>query len=266
VTHPLDQLAPFTDGALAAPERAAVQEHVRSCTRCRAEVAAARGAREAVKAMPAPRAPDLASLFRPERILELAGHPAQRRPRWQRVVPALAAAAVVALVALALPRLGGPSDVAGTAADGVAESAGEAATALRLEIDDTNHDEASLQAAAGAFVTARSAAAAGAVDQGAGDQGAGDQGAGAAATPAAPQQTRFAGPGRTAKAVACLEQAFPEFPGEIVRVQQAAFRGIPAYIGFVLESPGAGTPPDTLSIWVAAVDDCSILTLVSARL
>ena len=83
---------------------------------------------------------------------------------------------------------------------------------------------------------------------------------------AVPDQARFAGPARSARAVACLERAFPGFPGRIVRLRRATFEGTPAFIADVLESPGADTAPDTLSIWVAAIEDCSILTLTSVRL
>jgi hypothetical protein len=50
-----------------------------------------------------------------------------------------------------------------------------------------------------------------------------------------------------------------------VQVKRASFEGEPAYLGYVLEGPGAGRPPEALSIWVAAIDDCSILTIASAR-
>ena len=43
VTHPLDQLAAFVDGTLATAERAVVDEHLRSCARCRGEVEAPPG-------------------------------------------------------------------------------------------------------------------------------------------------------------------------------------------------------------------------------
>jgi len=219
-------------------------------------VATARGARDAVRAMPVPAGPDLASMLTPARISELTT-PHARRPTWAKVAPAIAAAAVVALVAVALPRLGGsPGDAGTTTADEVAGSGAEAAPALRLEIADTDYDELALRAAVGAFVTSRDAEGA----------DVGDPAAGGATSQAVPRATRFAGPGRTEKAIACLHRAFRGFPGDIVRVQQAAFRGTTAYVGFVLEGPGAGTPPDTMSIWVAAVDDCSILTLTSARL
>ena len=78
-------------------------------------------------------------------------------------------------------------------------------------------------------------------------------------------QTRTAGPA-TARAVACLKQAFPGFPGEVVRVQQATFEGTPAFIAYVIESPGADTPANAISIWVADAVDCSVLSFTSARL
>ena len=174
-------------------------------------------------------------------------------------MPLLAAAAVVALVAVVIPRIGGSSDDAGTSADGVAESAIDEAGPLRLEVEATDYDESALQE--GALASA-AAVAAGQVETPA-DQG--EAGAEASSV-AVPDQARFAGPARSARAVACLERAFPGFPGRIVRLRRATFEGTPAFIADVLESPGADTAPDTLSIWVAAIEDCSILTLTSVRL
>jgi hypothetical protein len=260
VTHPLEHLAPYVDGALGTPERAAVDEHLRSCARCRGEVAAAGAAREAMRSMPEADAPDLASRFTPERIAALTVPRAAARSPWAKAVPALAAAAVIALVALVVPRLGTSSD------DG-ADSSGVEATAaaggpVRLQLDGIDYDVASLQDAATGF--AASLAAGSGPAEAAALDGSSASEATAAANP--DQQARFADRARSAKATRCLEHAFPGFPGEIVAARLATFEGTPAYLGFVLESPAAGMPPDTLSIWVAAVEDCSILSITSVRL
>lgn len=259
MTHPLEHLAPYVDGAIAPSEQAVVDEHLRSCARCRGEVAAARAAREALRASPEPAAPDLASLFTPERIAELTAPGTKGRAPWAKAAPALAAAAVVALVALAVPRLGTSSDDTVSGGIEAADTAVAPSGPVRLALDDTDYDVASLQEAATTYAASLTG---------------GDDAVAASATPAegatavAPpdEQLRFAGRARTAKATRCLRRAFPGFPGEIAAARLARFEGDPAYLGFVLESPGAGTPPDTLSIWVASADDCSILSITSARL
>ena len=72
MTHPLEHLAPYVDGTLAPSERAVVDEHVRSCARCRGELAAAQAAREELRSLPFPAGPDLAaSSFTPARFAQL---------------------------------------------------------------------------------------------------------------------------------------------------------------------------------------------------
>lgn len=260
MTHPLDQLAPFVDGTLDPAERVVVDEHLRSCDRCRSEVDAADAARTVLRAMPEPTSPDLAERFSPGRIQRLAAPPATSRGPWSKLAPLVAAAAVVALVALVVPRLGSDSNDGVVAAD--AEAGGDGAGALaRLELLDADLDEPALQEAATAFAAAYAQGRRVAAD-------AGQEAAGAAASaPAALSgQARTAGPARTARAVACLKQAFPGFPGEIVRVQQATFESTPAFIAYVIESPGADTPASAVSIWVADAADCSVLTFTSVRL
>jgi anti-sigma factor RsiW len=257
VTHPLEHLAPYVDGALAPGERATVDEHLGSCARCRGEVAADRAAREALRSLPEPAAPDLAARFTPERIASLSTPSPKARSPWAKAMPALAAAAVVALVALAVPRLGTSSDDAGSGGLEAADTAVAPSGPVRLALDGTDYDVTSLQEAATAYAATLTL----------GDDVAGAapaEGATAVATP--DEQVRFAGRARTAEATRCLRRAFPGFPGEIVAARLARFDGEPAYLGFVLESPGAGTPPDTLSVWVASTQDCSILSITSARL
>jgi Putative zinc-finger len=252
VTHPHDLLAAYVDASLEATERAHVEEHLRSCERCRREVAAALAARGALRSLPVPDAPDIASRFTPERVATIARPARAEADPWRRVVPALAAAAiVVGLIALAAPRLT-TSDGRGPSAEGAAETAADAGGGVRLELSGRDYDEAAIEDAAAAFASS---------------VGAGDAAAGTPQELAgAPEETsRLAGPGLSARAVACLEEAFPGHPGRLVRAERARFHGRPAYLGYVLEDGDAGRPANTVSIWVAAVEDCSILSLTSAR-
>jgi predicted anti-sigma-YlaC factor YlaD len=259
VTHPLEHLAPYVDGTLAPSERAVVDEHVRSCARCRGELAAAQAAREELRSLPFPAGPDLAaSSFTPARVAQLSRGVATRSP-WAKVAPALAAAAVVALAAIVVPRLGTSSDDAGSAGVEAADTALTPAGPVRLALDETDYDVASLQEVATGYAAAL-AAELGA--PAAGTTPAGEATAGALSD----EPLRYAGRARSAKATRCLRRAFPGFPGELVAARLAGFEGTPAYLGFVLERPSPALPPDTLSIWVASVRDCSILSITSADL
>ena len=118
MTHPLEQLAPYVDGSLTGPERLEVERHLASCAQCRSEVAVASEARAALRSMPEVEVPtDLGVPALEAMGTGEAHHPGP--PRWVRAMPFVAAAAVVALLAITLPRLGG-----GTAADsGAADQA-----------------------------------------------------------------------------------------------------------------------------------------------
>ncbi|MBA3764013.1 MAG: zf-HC2 domain-containing protein [Actinobacteria bacterium] len=260
MTHPLEQLACAVDGTLASADRAALDDHLRSCAACRAELEVATTARRSLAALPAPEAPDLAAGFTADRIASLtSATPASRSP-WSRLMPALAAAAVVALVAVAVPRLGSSSDEAPGAADHRAgvEAATVAEGPVRIQIDDTDYDVAAIEQLAAETTASLTAEAA--------EAGApAEAGTEAPIATSGPTEHRFA-PGRTRTAVACLRQAFSDYPGEIVQVRQAMFEGTPAFLGIVLERPQDGGPATLLSIWVTAIADCSILSLGSASL
>ena len=249
MTHPLEQLAPYVDGSLTGPERLEVERHLTSCAQCRSEVAVASEARAALRSMPEVEVPtDLGVPALEAMGTDEARHPGP--PRWVRAMPFVAAAAVVALLAITLPRLGG-----GTASDSAADGALPTAPDtrdLRLEIVSTDFDADSLQA------EAQTSAA-----RYAGDTS--DQEA-AAASPAAATEGKTAGSARSAEALRCLRTAFEGFPGDPVRLVEASFEGTPAYLAFVLEGPGADQPADQMTVWVAARDDCSIVSLTSVRL
>ena len=251
MTHPLEQLAPYVDGSLTGPERLEVERHLTSCAQCRSEVAVATEARAALRSMPDVEVPTDLGVPALETMEAREAHHQGSQP-WVRAMPFVAAAAVVALLAITVPRIGG-----GTAAD---DSAGvQAAPAvpdardLRLEIVSTDFDADSLQAeaqtSASRFADATS-----------------DQEGAAVASPAAATEGKTAGAAPSAKALRCLRNAFDGFPGDPVRLVEASFEGTPAYLAFVLEGPGADQPADQMTVWVAARDDCSIVSLTSVRL
>ncbi len=69
------------------------------------------------------------------------------------------------------------------------------------------------------------------------------------------------------EALGCIVRAFEEPPdGRLARLIAAEFEGRAAYIALYLEGPGAGRPADTAVAWVAAQDDCSILSVTQARI
>ena len=74
--------------------------------------------------------------------------------------------------------------------------------------------------------------------------------------------------GRFRRGATCVSQAFGSSsrPAGCARLIQARFEGRDAYIAVYLEGPGADEPPDTAVVWVAAKDDCSILSFASARI
>jgi hypothetical protein len=250
MTHPLDQLAPYVDGSLTGPERLEVERHLASCAQCRSEVAVATEARAALRLMPEVEVPTDLGVPALEAIGTRVTH--QGPPRWVRAMPFVAAAAVVALLAITLPRLGGGSAADSGTADQALPAAPDARD-LRLEVVSTDFDATSLQSEAQASATRYADATS-------------DQEAAALASPAAATEGKTVGAAPSAEALRCLRTAFDGFPGDPVRLVEASFEGTPAYLAFVLEGPGADQPADQMTVWVAARDDCSIVSLTSVRI
>ena len=260
MSHPDALLAEYVDGALAEGERAAVERHLGSCERCRDEVALARAVRTALASVPETPAPsDLGAAAVAEARRRAgsdpgAGAPAGR-PAWYRWAGAASGiAAALLVVALVLPHIGNAPATTAAAGDAVAPRAA-ASPATSVESQNVNYDLAGVESLAtssrgqeGAFF------------------GSNDQ---ATQVPVAASVT----PEKLisfADAVTCLDRAFTEPTGQqapegqLVRVIQARYRGVPAVLGVYLLSPGAGQPADIVRVLVASSRDCSILTSTQA--
>jgi anti-sigma factor RsiW len=238
--HPYELLADLLDGTLDEGDLAGVQAHLDTCSSCREDVAHATAGREAARSLPQATAPTELH----QRIVAAAGGhgaPGQGVPRWYRWAGVAAAAAVVVAIAIALPNVGGGgTDRANEAAQGPMMAGAEgqdAASGRQVEIRDVDYDAKGLEQLARA----------------------------AGSDPAAQVEANATTP--TDAAATCVSRAFDEQPvGRLARLIQARFEGRDAYIAIYLEGPGANEPPDTAVVWVAAKDDCSILSFASARI
>jgi anti-sigma factor RsiW len=243
MNHPSDLLADLVDGTLGADARARVEAHLSACATCREDVAAASGGREALRGLGA--VPPPADLG--DRIAAAAGgggDTATGPPRWYRWAGVAAAAALVAVIAFSLPDIGdgGSADRAGgfgSVGSAVGTTSAEQGVTLEVRPDVDYRQEDLARLAADAPV------------------------------PAAPEGHAVAADADEAfgTASACVTRAFAKQPsGRIVRLIRARFQGRPAYVAVYLEGPGAGQDPDTATVWVAALDDCSILSFAQARI
>lgn len=244
MNHPFELLADLLDGTLDEGDLAGVRAHLDSCPTCREDVALATAGRDAARSLPQAAAP--ADLHR--RVVAAAGGgkdvPGRGTPTWYRWAGVAAAAAVVVAIAIALPNVGGgdssgaPERAQGPMSAG-SEEAQDAGSVGQIEVQDANYDAKELEQLARATSSNSSAA----IESG--------------GAPTRDDPT----------AATCVSQAFDEQPaGRLARLIQARFEGRDAYIAVYLEGPGANEPPDTAVVWVAARDDCSILSFASARI
>jgi len=253
MTHPEELLAGYVDGALTEEERAEVDAHLASCQVCREEMELSTQAVAALAELPEQPVPlGVMNPVAAEIRRRTAG--AAPAPWWGRLQWAAglaAAAALVAVVAVALPRLGEQEEGASLRAEAggatPTESAPGADAALAgavfLEIQpETDYRAEDLEALAND--AARQA----------------DFGV------SAPSAATVAD-AKAEAAKACLAE-----PGgltesdRLVRLIRARFDGKPAYLGVYLESPGADQPPNRVVIWVVAANDCRILSFSSKPL
>jgi anti-sigma factor RsiW len=257
MTHPEELLAGYVDGSLRQAERATVDEHLTGCGLCRGEVQMAGQARAKLGALleqPAPAEISVAVTRALAQASPSAGAGSRVSVRY-RVVTVLAAAAVVALLAVALPHLGGSNRSTSQLAAGDAlapstkQTAPEQASAgtIRIEIQGIDYTAATAAKLAVRGPTAPVPVASGTANGGYSS---------AALGTASASQT----------ALSCLQKAFQGIPGTPIRLISASFQGQPAYIGVYTEGPGAGLAPDTVTVRVASASSCTILTFTSSKI
>jgi anti-sigma factor RsiW len=263
MTHPEELLAPYVDGTASPQEREAVDAHVSSCARCRAEIDAATVGRAALRGLPvvdapAGLAPELARGDEARPVRGTAGGaPGQtpgQTPSWYRWAGAASAAAMIALLlALVVPHLG--NDTEGSTRAGAPLAAATSGPMklvdghVALEIQSQNYADDSLKD----LLTAQAAAAPEATN------------ALASGVTSADVTTLKGTSRQTLTAEACIRQAFERVPGHLVRLIAANYAGARAYIGIYEQSTGSSRTPDTVVGRVASVDSCTILTLLQAR-
>jgi predicted anti-sigma-YlaC factor YlaD len=254
MTHPEEQLSGYVDGTLETDERAEVDAHLATCPTCREEIELSTRAVTMLRELP--EVPVPFGTTRP--VMAEAGKERTSRGRrsWGRGnqwAAGLAAAAVlVAVVAVALPRVGEMAPVESAAGGGAqatpkAASGMEEATsgAVPLEVQpNADYDATKLERLADSSA----------------------QRAASQTTLAAPSAAD-ASAAQAEGATACLAM-----PGgltgrdRLVRLIQATFQGEPSYIGVYHEQPGADQPADRIVIWVVARQDCSTLSYSFKRL
>ncbi len=247
MTHPEELLAGYVDNTLSAPERKSVEDHLESCARCSSEVDMATMATQALAALAAPTAPEGLGDAAIEEARGSRGRSAAA-PRWYRAASVVAAAAVIGLIAISLPRLGRQQNTEQTKisaagdAGGQNPSAPEGAISIQMPVADaqiliqenTDYDAEALQDMAIAASDGQVASPEG--------------------TPGTEQET--------AKAIACLTNAGASADAIYSSLLLATFEKKPAVIGVSFEGAGAGQPPDEVLVWAVDLDPCQVLAFV----
>ncbi len=259
MSHPEDLLADYVGGTLDERERAAVDAHLPGCARCSAEVRQAEAARAALSELEDVPVPF--GVTGP--VLAEAGRRFERRRgvAWGRVQWAAGLAAAAAFVVVVALNVGGEDAqnaaaperttavAGGTGAAGAEAAPGVIHFAGLERQTDVNYDEAAIRAvateAAGAVVAAEDARG----------------------TQAALASTVQDSKERTSLAKECVDQSGVRGPNDVlIRLIEAQFEGMPAFIGVYSEGPGAGQAPDHIVVFVVAKDDCRILSTASQRI
>lgn len=255
MTHPTDLFADFVDGTLPADQRQAVSAHLESCSTCRAEVALALEAREALAALPEEPIP----LGTTRDVVRRAKPPRRTAsPRVYRVAALAAAASIIAF--------GGFLALRETNRESVTALSGEAAAPASSPADlepgpfdrDGDYDSSELVALAG-----KTAKHSGAAER------------------KAPSGDLTAAPGTTAnkqlaageaagvdvgKATRCLKKggAFGH-GGQLIGVFEAKYQGKPAVFGVLLEGPEAGAAHDRAVVWVVSRSNCEVIAFAQQK-
>jgi hypothetical protein len=154
---------------------------------------------------------------------------------------------VIALLAVTVPPLGTPTTAAPSAAEareGAFTPSPRMHERLSLEVQHIDYDSTSVQRLAAAYSPA----------------------AFTGADVATRKTLISSAPADVQDAASCLDSAFPGFGGQPIRLIRATFGGAPAYIGVYTEGRGADGHPTAVSVRVASVDTCTILSFTKANL
>lgn len=267
MNHPEELLADYVDGSLGDAARASVDAHLDGCPRCRDEVGLAGAARAAIRLLPQVEAPDgVAS----KALKEAAESKAEGPPRYARLLPIAAAAVLVGLLAIALPRLGSDELAAPSAGQAGATEASDASEPRAAPVVGTT-DELAKLAKGGVDVQKQPVdyddEAIRALVDGAAMQWRGvafpntNFGYAAEAAPSA------LGAADTRAAARCVfKDVLREKPSILVQLIDATYQGERAYIAVVLEGSQAGSPADAAVVWIVRKDECSVTRLTDQKL
>lgn len=230
--HPEDLLATYVDGEASDAERADVEELLSSCTECRMEVDLAVQARAALQSLPQLQAPELRAEHLAPSAATTGQRPSSRRGvlsrvrewGWERLAWGAALVAAGSLVALFVLVQWGGGSLQQQTTGGPRTTAG--ADSSLSEQGAPGYTPASLDALARRLVATKRATLAG------------GQSAPAPAAAQEESQQRTAAAGDRARD--CLRRGGGLPPkARPVHVEEAAFRGTPAFIG-AFDSGAAG--------------------------
>jgi anti-sigma factor RsiW len=251
MTHPEELLAGYVDGTLSLSERGVVDAHLPGCAQCREELSLASAVVPTLASLPEVPVPlGVTGPVLSKARSQAASRPGSRLGKVQWALGLAAAAAVVLLIAVNLPDLGGSSEQrAATPAQGGAAPAPASSPimpgAVGLEKRSVDYDTDSVQA------LAKSAA-----DAAKETFSASDSASGSALTAASDE------------AIGCLQRSGAEFSdmSRLVELIDARYRDTPAYLGVFVQSPGANKPADHAVVWIVAKQDCSFLSAASQQI
>ncbi|HEY7281528.1 MAG TPA: zf-HC2 domain-containing protein [Actinomycetota bacterium] len=274
--HPDEALAGFVDGTLTAAERADVQAHLDGCERCRAQVAQATAAADALRSLPELDAPwglGRAAVEEARKQSGRSAHP-ERRRRVAWVAGAAAAVVLVAGLSVAVlrnpggenaataPVTTGTTSVPHPAAGGVKENGFVTNKAFiqRSSVNFSSEDVSRLAKDASADVrhgTTRSPFAP--TGTTGATSGSSSGGTSAPVTSGRTVNANEVGP------VACLDTA-AEYASVIrpIHIIDARYEEKPALIGIFLQGSSPTRGADLVVVWVASKDDCQVLSYASS--
>jgi anti-sigma factor RsiW len=257
-SHPEELLAAYVDRSLADEGLEAVERHLAECETCRGDVRLAEAARERLRELPevdVPAATRRAAAHALDRedSAELGGGGRRDARRW--LAGLAAAAVIVGVIAVALPRLTS-SDSAGTSAAASNEGVPNAAMPtpsgsgpLIVERQDIDYEPADVAALAADEAAEKAGATAG----------------GTADEAAAPEQVQARQPPGAEQAIQCVRRWASAAQGATpIRVIEATYQGRPAYLGVARQTP-PGEASDRILVWVLARDACELISFTQRR-